>query len=549
MRLSIKLTQLSVKLFLCLGLLLSSLSVFAKESADALKSLPVQDSGRVKPFDTFAREALTVVHGKKTYESRPAHMIVMTWILDPASWMDKEFVEISNADLKKSLKFDVTQKYFSFKNIRANERLGILMQELDEKRKAKEKLNGYYQAVQRIETQIGFFEGIARGKILNLMPPVEGTSWLPLESLKDESASLFEGIIKSFLQVIASYSDASINGKEAQKNLAESISRFKEYASQQNPNLYPSDFDMNLEVHYNEFHPFLWTWIIYLLSALSVVLLWVTGREFLYKSGWILMIIGFLIHSYGFALRCYITQRPPVTNMYETVIWVSFGVILFTMIIEFIYKFRFTLLIGSLVATFCLILSDMSPTILDPSLHPLEPVLRSNYWLTIHVLTISISYAAFFLAFGLADASLIYYLLGESKHKEILKKLNTAIYRSIQIGVMLLGPGIILGGIWADYSWGRFWGWDPKETWALIAFLGYLAVLHGRISGLIKQFGLVLCAVITFSLVIMAWYGVNYVLGAGLHTYGFGGGGLEYVSGFILLHTMFVIYVAMMKKP
>ncbi|MNL38573.1 Cytochrome c biogenesis protein CcsA [compost metagenome] len=144
--------------------------------------------------------------------------------------------------------------------------------------------------------------------------------------------------------------------------------------------------------------------------------------------------------------------------------------------------------------------------------------------------------------------ALIYYIRGEEKHHEKIKAIVLAIYRSMQIGVLFLAPGIILGGIWADYSWGRFWGWDPKETWALIALLGYLAVLHARLGGLIKNFGMVVCGVVTFSLVIMAWYGVNFVLGAGLHSYGFGAGGVEYVSAFVAAHMLLVIYVAVLRR-
>ena len=190
----------------------------------------------------------------------------------------------------------------------------------------------------------------------------------------------------------------------------------------------------------------------------------------------------------------------------------------------------------------------MAPTILDPTLQPLEPVLRSNFWLTIHVLTITISYSAFFVAFVLGDLGLYYVLKGETQWKERLKSIVSAIYRAFQIGIVLLAAGIILGGIWADYSWGRFWGWDPKETWALIALLGYIAVLHGRINGMIRDFGMIVCAVVTFSLVIMAWYGVNYVLGAGLHSYGFGAGGVEYVSAFIFIHLVYVAVTSIIRK-
>lgn len=117
----------------------------------------------------------------------------------------------------------------------------------------------------------------------------------------------------------------------------------------------------------------------------------------------------------------------------------------------------------------------------------------------------------------------------------------------IQVGVCLLAAGTILGGVWADYSWGRFWGWDPKETWAFIALLGYLAILHGRLVGWLRNYGLAATSVIAFSLVIMAWYGVNFVLGAGLHTYGFGAGGVEYVAAFVAIHMIYVAFVTTVR--
>ncbi|MCB0379328.1 MAG: cytochrome c biogenesis protein CcsA [Bdellovibrionales bacterium] len=111
-----------------------------------------------------------------------------------------------------------------------------------------------------------------------------------------------------------------------------------------------------------------------------------------------------------------------------------------------------------------------------------------------------------------------------------------------------MAAGTILGGVWADYSWGRFWGWDPKETWAFIALMGYLALLHARLVGWVKDFGILAGSVVSFSLVIMAWYGVNFVLGAGLHSYGFGAGGVEYVSAFVGLHIIYVVYAIFIKS-
>jgi ABC-type transport system involved in cytochrome c biogenesis permease subunit len=113
--------------------------------------------------------------------------------------------------------------------------------------------------------------------------------------------------------------------------------------------------------------------------------------------------------------------------------------------------------------------------------------------------------------------------------------------------VLLLATGTILGGVWANYSWGRFWDWDPKETWALTALLGYLFLLHGRISGLWGGFGLAVGSVIAFMSVLMAWYGVNFVLGAGLHSYGFGAGGFPLVITFVAFELLFVL-VAFLRK-
>ena len=179
--------------------------------------------------------------------------------------------------------------------------------------------------------------------------------------------------------------------------------------------------------------------------------------------------------------------------------------------------------------------------------NPLEAVLRSSFWLTTHVLTITVSYSFFFLAFVLGDMALISYLTNKRDSLSFVQKMFQPIYRSIQWGVVFLAGGTILGGIWADYSWGRFWGWDPKESWALISLLAYLALLHGKLIGWVSAFNLALFSVLIFFLVIMAWYGVNFVLGAGLHSYGFGSGGVEYVLAFLGLHII-LCALALRKK-
>ncbi len=540
---------------------------------ETLRALPVQDAGRLKPFDSFARELLEMIYGKTTLEGKQAYEIVLTWLLSPQAWQGKELFEVRNHEVLKGLGLNPERRYFKGEEIFSNERFSTLRQELQEKRESKEKLTPYFQALGRLENQFYMFTEMASGRLLKLVPPSGnvpsssgsgqgsagqagagteggGGAWLGVDRLEGDAQAAFMSLSRKFIErigLIAQHGSTE-NVLRASEDLDLAVLEFKRKARENNPNLYPVDGLIDLEVHFNLFHPFQWSYIFYLLAAFLLLFVWITDKEKFMPGVWTLFGIGFLLHIYGFGVRVYLAGRPPVSNMYETVVWVSFGSVLFAAILEIIYRFKFILLAGLCVGIFGMVVAGSAPAILDPSLQPLEPVLRSNYWLTIHVMTITISYAAFFLAMMLGDMALFYTIRGEDKNREKLKALTLAIYRAKQIGVSFLAPGIILGGIWADYSWGRFWGWDPKETWALIVLLGYIAVLHGRMVGWIRDFGMAVSAVLTFSLVIMAWYGVNFVLGAGLHSYGFGAGGIEYVAAFVFFHMLFVVYTVLVRR-
>jgi cytochrome c-type biogenesis protein CcsB len=528
---------------------LTPLSAFSK-SGEALKSLPVQDGGRIKPYDSFSKEMLEVIYGKQKYEGRDASEIVLTWMLSPQSWVDKKIFEVRNHQILTALNLPHEQRYFAGEELFNTDAFRLLREELDARRQTKEKLNPYFQAIQRLENQFFMFQEIASGKMLKVLPPKDGNAWVSIAEMPTEYQAKFRDIAKAFISYIGEVAKAGDGSslESAGQVLDAAVLGFEDAARAINPEAYSHDTKIEMEVHYNYFHPFRWAYMFYFLAATMILLVWILSKEVLMKPAWIFLALGFLLHTYGFVLRMFIMGRAPVTNMYETVIWVSWGVILFSIVLEMIYKLRIFLFSGTLVSLFALVIADFAPAILDPTLQPLEPVLRSNYWLTIHVMTITISYAAFFLAFGLADLGLFYYFRGEAKNHEKIRTIVMGIYRAMQIGVAFLAPGIILGGIWADYSWGRFWGWDPKETWALIALLGYLAVLHARFAGMIKNFGMVATGIVSFSLVIMAWYGVNFVLGAGLHSYGFGAGGVEYVGAFILIHFLMLLYVAILRR-
>jgi cytochrome c-type biogenesis protein CcsB len=530
---------------LWMKLLLSAVLISLTSTA-GLEKLAVQDGGRVKPYDTLSKELLQLVHGKKTYNSMPATEVVFTWLIHPSGWQKTKFIEISYKELKTQLGFPVEEKYFSPEEILSAPKFASLMQELEAKRGKGNKLGPFEQSLQRLENQIIVLREMAAGRLLKIVPSTESKTWVSVDVLPPEYIPLFQDITASFVKLVGAKAQSQ-DTKEWQSQLDTAVEKFENKVLQTFPESGIHPEKIQAEVHYNQFHPFQWAWIFYLITMLVFAMAWL-WKDVLAKIGWFTGFAGLFFHIYGFGLRVYLMGRAPVTNMYETVIWAAFGVIFFAMVIEAIYKWRFVLMMGGLVAGLCLILSDMAPAVLDGSLQPLEAVLRNNFWLLIHVLTITISYAAFLLAFALGNMGLVLVWRGEEKYKSKIQQVNMAIYRCIQIGVSFLAPGIILGGVWADYSWGRFWGWDPKETWALIVLLGYMAVLHARLAGWLKQFGMMMSAVLSFALVIMAWYGVNFVLGAGKHSYGFGAGGVEYVTGFLVAQFLFTIYVVMIRS-
>ena len=535
---------------LLLTLLMSfafSLPVWA-DMSEPLRRIPVLDAGRVKPFETFAQESLQLLYGRDKFKGRQAPEVVFSWMMFPEEWDKIEFVEVRHSGVREALGLEGRKIHYSPEELFRNERLALIFTELSTQREKDPKLNPYFQAVQKLENQLTLYQVVKLGRFVGLAPIEGEENWAWVIQLSGELREAFDGIMASFAQ--AALAKVREEGEAYQQAIAEmnlSVDRFIELARAEDPENYADPRKIQVEMHYNSFKPIMWSWILYLAGALVLLLSMNFSSSRLYKVSWLLILLGFALHTYGQLLRSAITGRPPVTNMYETVVWVPWGMMVLAMLWEWMYKNRVVLLVSSLVSTFTLILTFLSPTVLDPTLHPLEPVLVSNFWLITHVLVITISYAGFFLAFVLGDLSLWYHLRDEKGYAKAINELTQAMYRAIQFGVVLLAAGTILGGIWADYSWGRYWGWDPKETWALIALLGYLALLHARLVGWVKNFGMAVGSVLAFSLVIMAWYGVNFVLGAGLHSYGFGAGGVEWVSGFVALHVLYVVYVATVR--
>jgi len=498
------------------------------------ENLPIQEGGRKKSYYAFANERLLGITGTTKLEVDGVSYNGMDFTtalwLNPEPWSAVPLILVDNMDLKRASNLDTARKRFSHDEIADSAAFVQLLQQAEvAKRETRGgRLEGMNKQVEKVGLRLADFESLRNGSLYRVVANPDGgfAPWLVISS----QDPVFGAVKKAYIaNDVAAFSTAT----EAFVTALNAIL----------PEFHPPKWKLELETLYQAMHPIRWAWICYLAGGIILALTWIRARKPGYVAGWTLVTVGLLLQIAGFISRIIISGRPPVTNMYESVIWVAFGTVLFALIFETIYRTRWILLGAVPVAVVSLILADSQPVALDRSIQPLVPVLQSNFWLTTHVLTICLSYAAFLLAVGLAHIALGHVIARRTP----TPALYNYIYRTLQVGVLLLAIGTILGGVWANYSWGRFWDWDPKETWALVALLSYLFLLHGRIAGRWSGFGLAVGSILGFITIVMAWYGVNFVLGAGLHSYGFGSGGFDYAIGYVIFELTFIA-IAVFRK-
>ena len=556
---------------------------------DQWRYLPVQDGGRQKPLDTLAWETFRTLSNQTgladpesgQWLNAPTLYLVLLFdwqgwdrlaspnagdnshaptgyfqLHRPDRWDQTPLLRVDFLALREALGLSKDEKFISplalsqakLKLPDATAERPFVHWAEGLVRRQQEGLTAFEDKALELAVKFWMYQEHRMGKRLAVVP-IQGSDdqqWISLADLMrtewDEKSDP-TGLMRQARQQFLAARTACLGSSAADFNQASAA--FLDAIRQLGPQLgaYPPASKIRWEVAYNRFVPFRVAWISTTLAFLCLLLSMGTRWKPFYVAGWIAFSAGLVAMLAGFGMRVTLSGRAPVTNMYESVVYVGLGIAVFGLVFELIYRKQFILTAAAALATITLILADNCPAVLDASLRPLQPVLRSNFWLVTHVMTITLSYAALALALGIGNITLGYYLVG-SGDPPTIRSLTDFTYRAIQAGVLLLAAGTILGGVWADYSWGRFWGWDPKEVWALVALLGYLAVLHARFAGWILDFGVAALSVICFSLVVMAWYGVNFVLGAGLHSYGFGGGGAPYVFGAIGLQSLFVAAAA-----
>jgi ABC-type transport system involved in cytochrome c biogenesis permease subunit len=275
----------------------------------------------------------------------------------------------------------------------------------------------------------------------------------------------------------------------------------------------------DVEARFNFSQPFYTSMVLYVIAFLLAVVSWLKWPGELGQAAFCLVVVAFVTATAGIGARMWLEARPPVTNLYSSALFVGWGAVGLCIVLEFFYRNAIGSVAAGLVG-FATLLIAHHLSLGGDTMEMMRAVLDSNFWLATHVVTVTIGYAATFLAGFLALIYVVRGVFTRSLNAATADALSRMVYGVVCFATLFSFVGTVLGGIWADQSWGRFWGWDPKENGALIIVIWNSVILHARWGGLVKQRGLMALAIFGNTVTAWSWFGVN-MLGVGLHSYGF----------------------------
>ena len=331
---------------------------------------------------------------------------------------------------------------------------------------------------------------------------------------------------------------AKMAGALAANQPDEFNSALKDYNSMLVPTQTKALAKARAEVFFNQMEPFYNAMVIYVLAGLLAIFSWFNLSETLRRSSVWLIGLAFVIHTTGLIYRMVLEGRPPVTNLYSSAIFIGWGAVLLGIILEKFYKNGIGAVVAAGIGFITLIIAHHLALEGD-TMEMMRAVLDTNFWLATHVVAVTVGYASTFVAGFLA---LIYILRGvftKTLDEATGKALARMVYGIVCFATLFSFVGTVLGGIWADQSWGRFWGWDPKENGALIIVLWNALILHLRWGGIIRERGLINCAIFGNIVTAWSWFGVN-MLGIGLHSYGFTEAAFWWLLMFVATQLFFI---------
>lgn len=505
-----------------------NLPVINKDHAEIFGRILVQDNGgRIEPINTLSSEVLRKVARKDRYNGQTSDQVLIGMMTFPEFWQNEPMIRIGNEQIIKML--GLPSKYASFNDFFKDDMYGgYLLKSYveDAYRKKPGYRSKFDNEIIRIDERVNVCYLVYTGTLLRIFPDSNDSTskWYSAVS----AANVFKNDDSIFVKLVLSFYMDEINKSVATNNwqmpndILKSINAFQNKYSK---DVLPVTFRVKAEYFYNKSNIFSRLTRIYLLVGIILLLLQFINIfqskfniRYFTIGATVIIVAVFMIHTSGLALRWYIAGHAPWSNGYEALVFIAWATILAGLM--FARKSGITISATAILAA--LILQTAHLSWMDPQVTNLVPVLKS-YWLVIHVAVITASYGFVGLGALLALINLLFMTFENNRNKtrieEQIADIENVIQKALIIGLYLLTIGSFLGGVWANESWGRYWGWDPKETWALITIIAYAIILHVRlVPGLTGRVLFNILSLIGFATVLMTYFGVNYYL-SGLHSY------------------------------
>lgn len=527
-----------------------------KNQADEFGELVIQDyDGRMKPVDTYSSELLRKISKREKYLELNSNQVLLSMIQYPELWYNVPMVYVKreNDSIRSILEVSSDSKHIalvSFFDESGNYKL--------EKQVNESYLsiipNQFEKDFIEVDRRVNLFLNVLNGNVLRLFPVPGHKENLWISPIQVNQAhlqkqdSLF--VSHALALFISSLTNAAESGNYS--NAIELKEKIHRYQTKFGGSIVPNAFKIKSEIIYNKANIFKRLKSVYLMVSsilliLSIIQIYSDSmglRLFLKATRW-LIYLGFVAHTLGLAARWYVSGHAPWSDAYESIIYISWAVMFFGVLLNR----RSDLALAAIAFVTSIILMVAHWNWLDPSIANLQPVLDS-YWLMIHVSIIVASYGPFTIGMSLGIVSLLFLALLNKKNYRRLKpkiiKLNLINELALTIGLIMLTIGNFLGGQWANESWGRYWAWDPKETWALISIMIYAFIIHMRlIPGLKGYWAFSFASVLAFYSILMTYFGVNFYL-SGLHSYAKGENIVT--PGFIYYSLIALLIIAVISR-
>lgn len=542
----------------------------------AFGRLPVLMDGRFQPFDSVARNSLLQIRTKQTLVESNSTVSATEWLIEVMMSPDRanarKIFRIDNDEVLDLLKLPEKQEYYSFNQLRPSveviqrqadridpidasrrsafetqlmklynemalyQRLQMSLKPLDTDDFAAE-LAAYQNSLApgiaamnarlanekydraAFNTFMGYmekYETVAGYALPNVIPP--GDPAIPGDDWQNIGTNLMQAARTGAVSPPAKYYGAMVTAWASDRptDFNQAVAEYHDWLQDR----FPSQVRRaGQEFFYSAFEPFYKAMVIYVLALVLALCSWFNRSEWLRRSAFYLVGLAWLIHTFGLVFRMYLEGRPPVTNLYSSAIFIGWGAVILGMVLEKIYRDG----VGCVVAGFAGFVTQIiahNLALSGDTMEMMRAVLDTNFWLATHVVTVTLGYASTFVAGFLAIIYVLRGLFTTTLDEKTAKSLARMVYGIVCFATLFSFLGTVLGGIWADQSWGRFWGWDPKENGALIIVLWNAAILHARWGGIVRERGLMIMAIIGNIVTSWSWFGVN-MLGIGLHSYGF----------------------------